>query len=91
MPKIICVKDEVEYRIFKTGGWVVEHASFGPYKIWSFDGWECPICNHRIMAGHGDGPISEHYQDDFKDIHERLLDEAELVVNSYELNKMWKK
>jgi hypothetical protein len=91
MPKIVCVKDETEYRIEKSGAYVIEY--FGipphPYKIWMYDGWKCPKCGHVIMAGHGDGPISEHFEPDFNDILNNLkegkLAKEGWLINDYEL------
>ena len=91
MPKIICVKDEIEYQIEKSGGYVIEY--FGsparPYKIWMSDGWKCPVCGHVIMAGFGNGPISEHHQESFQDVLETLktseIAQEGWLINDYEL------
>ncbi len=90
MPKVICVKDEVEYQIEKSGGYVIEY--FGnppkPYKVWMSDGWKCPECGHVIMAGFGNGPISQHFEPSFDDVLETLRGSETAregwIINDYE-------
>jgi len=90
MPKMVCVKDEVEYQIAKTGGYVIEYFNYPPrpYKIWMSDAWKCPACGHVIMAGFGNGPISEHFQEDFDEVLDAVKD-SEIakegwLINDYE-------
>jgi hypothetical protein len=61
----VCSKCEVELKCHKTGVLVIEHANFGPYKIWDADEYECAVCGIRIVTGFGQRPISEHFMDDF--------------------------
>ena len=51
-----------------------------PYKVWCGDLWECQGCGAQIISGVGNGPVSEHYQDDFKE-HVRKLNADQLQVN----------
>lgn len=50
-----------------------EMRKWKPYKLWVGDLWECRDCKAQIVVGVPiDGPISEHYKDDFADeIHRR--------------------
>ncbi len=90
MPKIICVKDEVEYQIEKSGGYVIEYVGNPPqpYKVWSADGWRCPVCGNTVMAGFGNGPLGEHYEESFQDLLQKVLvsptSQAGWVVKDYE-------
>lgn len=74
MTKLVCFHCLTEYKIIKTGGWVIE--MFGdppqPYKIWSADGWKCPGCDQIVMAGFPRGPIAEHHEDDFEIVLDRV-------------------
>lgn len=51
---IVCSGCKVEFRCAKNGVEVVDYASFGPYKIWEADEWECPSCHVRIITGFSD-------------------------------------
>lgn len=64
MPKIICVKCEIEFRPEKNGIIVKElfQKNTQIYKIIYADLWECPICGNQIIAGFADNPLAEHYQ-----------------------------
>ncbi len=37
MPRSVCVRCHIEFRPAHTGTYVVEMASFGPYKLWVAD------------------------------------------------------
>jgi hypothetical protein len=43
-----------------------------PYKLWDADLWECPECGVEIIAGFGQGPIAEHYQEQYAATKARL-------------------
>ena len=45
---------------------VLELASFGPYKLWSADAYECKICGTVVAAGFAERAYAEHYQPDFQ-------------------------
>lgn len=80
MPKMVCVECEVEFKPRKNGVHVIEHASFGPYKLWSADKWYCPGCRTEVVAGFAKYPAMKHYEEGF----EEKLQELEDVVNDYE-------
>lgn len=77
--KQVCVKCACFFRMIKAGYYFIEgmpavdRAPRGtvhpelwkPYKVWVGDQWECPECHTQILSGFGQGPIAEHYQDDF--------------------------
>ena len=65
MPKMVCVTCEVELKPLENSVLVIEMASFGPYKVWNADVWKCPKCFHKTVAGFGNSPIHEHYEDGF--------------------------
>ena len=54
---IVCSKCEVEFRCVKKGVKMVDYASFGPYKVWEADEWECPGCGVKVITGFADTPI----------------------------------
>ena len=86
MPKLVCVKDEVELLPFHNGTIVVEMASFGPYKVWNADAWKCPICGFEIIAGFGNNPLrSDHYSPDFPEWLENTKKNATQVIYDKEL------
>ena len=68
MAKLVCVKCECELRPEINGVGVIETASFGPYKIWHADLWQCPGCGIAIVAGFGQQPIVEHFEDFDKEL-----------------------
>ena len=67
MPKLVCVPCKRDYKIIKSGNYVVEMFLDPPqpYKIQNGDRWECPKCGHQIIAGFAHGPLAEHFQDNF--------------------------
>lgn len=48
MPKIGCNKCEYQFIPRHVGVHVIEHAAFGPYKLWVADEWICPGCGQMI-------------------------------------------
>ena len=66
MSKIICVKCEVEFRPEENGVHVHElmRADTAIYKIWDADLWKCPRCGILIVAGFGQKPFAEHFEED---------------------------
>ena len=48
-----------------------------PYQIWNGDLWECPRCGHQGIYGWGANPISEHYEDNFK----QWLSEVDFTIS----------
>jgi hypothetical protein len=43
-----------------------------PYKLWSADLWICTECGVEIIAGFGQGPLSEHWRPEYADVKARL-------------------
>lgn len=73
MPKIVCVNCEVEFKVHKNDALVIEHALFGPYKVWNADIWRCPKCGQEVVAGFAQLPLrSDHYAPDFSAWLERI-------------------
>ena len=68
MPKMVCTKCEIELRPKKNEVFVVENNVY----IWSADLWACPSCKVEIVAGFGQNPIAESYQEHFKQLLDRI-------------------
>ena len=68
MPKLVCVKCQVQYKIKKSGNYVVDMFLDPPepYRIMNGDRWQCPGCGHEVIAGFGEMPLSEHFHDEFQ-------------------------
>ncbi len=60
----VCVKCQVELRPHTNGIAAIMMASFGPYKMWMADKWECPVCKWQGILGFSQEPI-EHHQPNF--------------------------
>ena len=87
MPKIICTKCQTEFKIEHNGVYVIEMFSKPPqpYKIWRADLWRCVGCNSTIIAGFGQRPLGEHYQEDFNKLLESIkATENNLIFYDYE-------
>lgn len=61
----VCVACRVEMRPSENGVMVVEMASFGPYKMYEADMWQCPSCGWRGILGFAQEPFAEHFQPEF--------------------------
>ncbi len=72
MPKIVCIKCEVEYRPEKNGVNVEEMASFGSYKLWSADLLKCPKCGNEIIGAFANRPFAEHFEDGYKKVLKKV-------------------
>jgi len=70
MPKMVCVKCNVEFRPEKNGIIVAEmfQKNTAIYKLWSADLWKCPVCGVEVVAGFAMDPFAEHYETDLKSI-----------------------
>ncbi|KKN16780.1 hypothetical protein LCGC14_0972420 [marine sediment metagenome] len=68
MPKIVCVKCEVEYKPEENGITLEEMANFGSYKLWNADLFKCPKCGNEIVGGFADRPFAEHFEDNYKEV-----------------------
>ena len=72
--KPICAKCQVFFRPKLNGVSFLEgmpnnnRSEWSPYKLWIGDLWECPTCQAEIIHGVGGRPISEHYEENFKDL-----------------------
>ena len=84
MPRLLCVKDQINLRPHKNETYVIEMAHFGPCKIWMADTWKCPACGIEVVAGFGEKPISEHFQDNFGKWIEQITTDKERVEYDYE-------
>ena len=86
--KLVCVPCETELKPKVNGAVVIETASFGPYKVWNADVWICPNCGHETVAGFGNGPMIEHFEDGFADVLEKMKKRAARIImdNEYPPN-----
>ena len=88
MPKMICVKCEVELTCKQNG--VGALYTFlpdeRPCSIYDADLWSCPICGLEIVSGFGAEPIAEHYRSDM----EKVIGMYGRVVRCRELGKVQK-
>lgn len=75
MPKLVCVPCQRQYRVVKSGNYVVDMFQHPPepYKILNGDRWECPGCGHQIIAGFAQQPLAEHFEDRFQDLLDKVL------------------
>jgi hypothetical protein len=70
MPKPVCVKCRLFYKI-KRGGVAIEEGrplggdAWGPYKLWMADLYECKGCGAQLVTGFGRERIVEHYQPEY--------------------------
>lgn len=94
MPKPVCVKCEVEFKLEHSGVVVVEmfQKDKDIYKIWQADLWKCPKCGTEIVYGFGDKPLMEHWQGDINHVLSVLKKKNKKIVNIYEnINNVQKK
>jgi len=89
MAKAICVYCQTEFKIIKTGAYVIDMflQPPQPYKIWSADVWGCPRCGKQIVQGFGSKPLYEHFEENFKENLDRILgskNEDDWVLFNYE-------
>ena len=68
----VCSGCRTEFRPHRNGVVLVDHASFGPYQIWNADEWICPGCATCIVVGFAKGPEREHFEPDFKQVHDAI-------------------
>jgi len=76
----VCVTCQLQYEVEKQGIYVVEMAAFGAYKIWCADLHRCPKCGHRIIAGFADHRISEHYEPEFKELLQQVMESGNAYI-----------
>lgn len=65
--KPVCMPCKREMKVAKNGVSVLFNADFGPYEVHQADVWECDGCGATVANGWGNGPIAQHWQDDFAD------------------------
>jgi predicted RNA-binding Zn-ribbon protein involved in translation (DUF1610 family) len=70
MPKLMCVKCEVELRPETNGVRVAEmfQRNTQIYKIWDADKWKCPLCGFEVIAGFADKPLMQHFEGDIEKV-----------------------
>ena len=66
MPKITCVKCNVDYLIKENGVAAIDMAYDPPqpYRVTGADRWECPCCGAQVLAGFANVGV-EHFYDNF--------------------------
>lgn len=74
MSGLACIKCRV-FLVPKRNGIVVEEGRpltndkdgpWGPYKLWSADLAECPVCGFQLAVGFPRTPLAEHFQQDYE-------------------------
>lgn len=83
----VCVKCRCELCPETNGMGVVD--TFRPsdsdkdelYELWDADKWKCPSCGMEVIGGFGEGCISAHYRDDFKQMIDGYMRRAKLIIN----------
>lgn len=73
MPKPVCVPCGLFFRTKKIGITIEERmplhdGSWGPYKLWRADLYECHGCGAEMATGFGFAPIVEHYEQHYNDV-----------------------
>lgn len=66
--KYVCAKCSREMRPKKNEVYILEMASFGPYKLWMADLWGCHSCGSELIAGFAQNPLIEHYNPKFAEV-----------------------
>lgn len=72
MAGLVCLRCRKFLRV-KTNGVALEEGmphgddTWGPYKLWQADLYECPSCGFQLVAGFGLKPIAEHYRPGYAD------------------------
>jgi hypothetical protein len=85
MAKLVCVNCQTELQPFHSGVYVIEMASFGPYKVWAADLWKCHGCGMEVVSGFSEQPIMEHYKEGFDEWFAKIKDEhADSIIYDYE-------
>jgi len=89
MPRMVCVRDEVELQPKKNGVVVVEtsHEDMMVHKLWDTDMWECPVCGMQVIAGFAAEAYQQGYELDDRDpqrVAEALRAQGKWVVFDYE-------
>ena len=87
MPKMVCVKCEVEFKPEKNGVVVAEkfQRNTALYKLWGADLWKCPICGVEVVAGFAMNPLAEHYKDDLNKMVIKFANKGKTIIQDKEL------
>lgn len=66
---VICANCNCKMAHLRSGVYVLETYEDGetPYKVWSADYYACDGCESIVITGFGYGPISQDFNDDFKE------------------------
>ena len=74
MSKLVCTNCSNQFWVEKMGVYVLEMFLNPPvpYKIWMADELKCPSCEKIIIAGFGNAPIANHYEDGFDELLETI-------------------
>jgi predicted RNA-binding Zn-ribbon protein involved in translation (DUF1610 family) len=87
MPKLVCVKCEVELKPETNGVRVAEMFNHNTqvYKVWSADKWKCPICGVEVVAGFGNYPLMEHFEGDIDIFLQKAIESGLEVIHDKEV------
>ena len=87
MPKLVCIKCEVELKPEHNGVKVAElfQRNEAIYKVWTADKWKCPICGVEIVAVFGAQPLMEHYEGDINAFLEELRAKGDKIIYDKEI------
>ena len=78
MPRAVCLRCHKFLRV-KKNGVVIEEGSprngntWGSYKLWMGDLWQCRECGVEIVMGFWFKPLSEHFRPDYEATRESFL------------------
>ena len=83
MPKMVCVKCEVEFRPETNGVHIFEMMNNNTkiYKIWQADKWRCPECGVEVVAGFAQHPTREQFDDDIEFVSKKMLDDGNVIYD----------
>lgn len=83
MPKMVCTKCQLPLFPKENGVYVAEVflSPPQPCKVWMADLWGCCECGMEVVAGFGNNPIKEHYEEGFEELLGKVKGK---VVYSYE-------
>ena len=86
MPTMICVQCGLFMKMKKNGvpfeeGMPISDSptGWGPYKLWMADLYKCQGCGTEIIAGAGQEPLAEHYEENYERAREKYP--PRVVVN----------
>lgn len=80
----VCSTCETEMRASTNGVGVVDYSSFGPYKVWEADEYECPKCSIKVVVGFAEQPVYEHYEGEPFRNYIHLAEISGLMRRNYE-------